>query len=76
MHFLDAVLKNQKFTATTFWQKFRQSIFFTKELYYELISRKFFEVGVNFRNFHTVTRSCSKIREINSLVTSLVRTLI
>ena len=24
--------------------------------HYELISRKFFEVGVNFRNFHTVSR--------------------
>ena len=26
-----------------------------KELYYKLITRKFFEVGVNFRNFHTDT---------------------
>ena len=42
----------------TFQQKFRQSIFFTKELYYKLISRKYFEVVVNFRNFHTVPTTC------------------
>ena len=39
-----------------FLAKIPSKYFFTKELYYELISRKFFEVGVNFRNFHTVYR--------------------
>ena len=37
-----------------FLAKIPSKCFFTKELYYKLISRKFFEVGVNFRNFHTV----------------------
>ena len=36
-----------------FLEKFRQSNFFTKELYYKLISRKNFEVGVNSRHYHT-----------------------
>ena len=34
--------------------KIPSKYFFTKELYCKLISRKIFEVGVNFRNFHTV----------------------
>ena len=49
--------KFKNFSPTMFLQKFRQSNFFTKELYCKLISRKFFEVGVNFRNFHTVQKN-------------------
>ena len=40
--------------------KIPSKYFFTKELYYKLISRKFFEVGVNFRNFHTVCISTAE----------------
>ena len=41
-----------------FLAKFPSKYFFTKVLYYKLISQKFFEVGVNFRNFYTVRRNC------------------
>ena len=36
-----------KFSPHDFLQKFRQSNSFTKELYCKLISRIFFELGVN-----------------------------
>ena len=36
-----------------FLAKIPSKYFFTKGLYYKLISRKFFEVGVNSPNFHT-----------------------
>ena len=42
----------KKFSHTIFLQKFRQSNFFTKELPCKLISRKFFDVGVNFQHYH------------------------
>ena len=44
----------KKVSLTVLLKKFRQSNFFTKELYCKLILRKFFEVRVNFRHYHTV----------------------
>ena len=43
-----------KFFPHDFLQKFRQSNFFTEELYCKLISRKNFQVGVNFRHYLTL----------------------
>ena len=52
-NFHTTVWKFENFSPTIFLQKFRQSNFFTKELYCKSISRKFFEVGVNFWHYHT-----------------------
>ena len=43
-----------KFTLTHFWQIFRKSIVFTKEVSKELISRISFPVRENFSFFHSV----------------------
>ena len=48
------VWKLKNFSPMVFSQKFRQSNFFIKELYCKLISRIFFEMGVNYRRYHTV----------------------
>ena len=48
------VWKFENFSPTIFLQKFHQINFFTKVLYCKLIWRNLFEVGVNFRHFHTV----------------------
>ena len=62
------------FSPTILLQKLRQSNFFTKELYCKLISRKKIQVGVNFRDYHTVLCGnygilspffLKKLREIN-----------
>ena len=68
-----------------FLEKIPSKYYFTKELYYKLISQNFFEVGVNFRNFHHHTVEKREIlshcthqyffRQINSLVTYLVKPL-
>ena len=49
-------------SPTIFSQKFRQSNSFTKrvKLYCKLIWRKFFEMGGNLRNYHTVKQEYSK----------------
>ena len=54
------------FSPTNFLQKFRQSNFFTKELHCKLISRKFFEVGVNFRHYHSTTLCISSKNVVKS----------
>ena len=48
-----------------FLAKIPSKYFFTKELCYKLISRKFLEVGVNFRNFHTVRLLSQQISTYN-----------
>ena len=47
-----------RFSLIHFWQKFRESNVFTKEITKELISRKKFSVRENFLFFHTV---CERI---------------
>ena len=54
-HLVHTVWKLRKFSLTLFWQKFRESNVFTKEITKELISRNFFSVRENFSFFHTVT---------------------
>ena len=41
-------------SPTIFLKNFVKVTFFTIELYCKLISREFFQVGVNFRHYHTV----------------------
>ena len=50
------VWKFENFSPTLFLQKFRQTNFFTKDLYCISIWRKKFQVGENFWNYHTVNR--------------------
>ena len=44
----------RNFSLTLFWQKFRETNIFTKEVTKELISRNIFSVRENFLFFHTV----------------------
>ena len=59
----------RKFTLTLFWEKFRESNAFTKQITKELIWRKKISVRVYFSFFHTVdmesTEFRQKFREIN-----------
>ena len=48
------VWKSLQFSLTHFWQKFRESKAFTKEINKELIWRNIFLVRLNFSSFHTV----------------------
>ena len=57
--------KLRKFSLTFFWQKFRETNGFTKEITKELISRNIFSVRENFRNFHTVMGHYVVKREIH-----------
>ena len=59
------VWKLRKFSLTFFWQKFRETNGFTKEITKELISRNIFSVRENFRNFHTVMGHYVVKREIH-----------
>ena len=77
------VWKFEHFSPTIFSQKFRQSNFFTEEVFSKLISRKFFEVGVNFRHFHTVHRSIVEKKSVKSttvfsigIVISIIKALL
>ena len=45
---LHTLWKLQKFTLTLFWQKFRETNVFTKEITKQLIWRNYFSVRVNF----------------------------
>ena len=55
----DAQCGNFKnFSPTIFWQKFRQSNFFTKELYYKSIWRKNILSGGKFTKFPHCEREC------------------
>ena len=54
--------KLENISPTIFSQKFRQSNFFTKELYCKLISRKLFEMWENLRNYHTALCTLKFIR--------------
>ena len=60
------VWKFENFSPRFFLQKFRQSNYFTKELHCKLISRKFFEVGVNFRHYHSTTLCISSKNVVKS----------
>ena len=51
-----SVRKLRKFSLTHFWEKFRGSTVFTKEVTKELISRNNFLVRDSFAFFHTVNR--------------------
>ena len=57
------VWKVLRFSLTHFWQKFRESKDFTKEITKELIWRKNSLVRLNFSFFHTVPHSVER-REI------------
>ena len=48
------MLKLQNFSLTPFWQKFRETNVFTKEITTELISRKKISAIENFSFLHTV----------------------
>ena len=55
------VWKLEHFSPTIFSIKFVKLTFLLKseEVFSKLISRKFFEVGVNFRHYHTVKREAA-----------------
>ena len=58
---LTTVWKLRKFTFTLFWQKFRESNVFAKEITKEMIWRNIFLVRVNSSFFHTVLPPLQKI---------------